>query len=287
MKPADFEIGALETTEQNDDLRQDRLRHYELLWFKSSPGTIWIDSHPYEVKSNSIYYLQPGRLIRYKINNNVRGYSISFSSDFLYKSLLYTRITAWFDVYEIQQKTPVIETDDDMETEIEDIARKMQKEFFNTHKMRTEILAGLLNMLMIHLSGKIYADTTEISYSKELELVRKFKSLLKKNFVSMKLVADYANELYVTPNYLNRTVKKITGYTASYHIQQQIIIEAKIQAMHSDISMKEIAYLLGFDNLAHFSKFFKNNSGMSFTNFKKINCKVHHDHVRHDRYCPL
>ena len=71
------------------------------------------------------------------------------------------------------------------------------------------------------------------------------------------------------PNYLNRTVKKMTGLTASYHIQQQIILEAKRQAIHSNVSMKEIAYFLGFDNLAHFSKFFKNNSGMSFSTFKK------------------
>ena len=83
------------------------------------------------------------------------------------------------------------------------------------------------------------------------------------------MVSDYAGQLYVTPNYLNRTVKKITGFTASHHIQQHIITEAKRQAMFSLSSMKEIAYSLGFDNLAHFSKFFKTNSGMSFRDFKK------------------
>ena len=83
------------------------------------------------------------------------------------------------------------------------------------------------------------------------------------------MVIDYASQLYVTPNYLNRIVKKITGFTASHHIQQQIILEAKRKALYLSASMKEIAYSLGFDNLAHFSKFFKNNCGMSFTDFKK------------------
>ena len=86
---------------------------------------------------------------------------------------------------------------------------------------------------------------------------------------SKKMVCDYANELNVSPNYLNRTVKKVSGNTASHHIQQQIILEAKRHAMYSGISMKEIAYQLGFDNIAHFSKFFKSKSGMNFTNFKK------------------
>ena len=83
------------------------------------------------------------------------------------------------------------------------------------------------------------------------------------------MVSDYAKQLYVSTNYLNRVVKKITRLPASHHIQQQIVAEAKSRAMNSDVSMKEIAYSLGFDNLPHFSKFFKNNSGMSLTDFKK------------------
>ena len=46
-------------------------------------------------------------------------------------------------------------------------------------------------------------------------------------------------------------------------------MEAKRQAMYSQVSMKEIAYGLGFDNLAHFSKYFKTNSGINFTDFKR------------------
>jgi YesN/AraC family two-component response regulator len=84
-----------------------------------------------------------------------------------------------------------------------------------------------------------------------------------------KMVADYASELMVTPNYLNQIVKRVSGFPASHHIQQYLIIEAKRQATQSCRSMKEIAYDLGFDDLAHFSKFFKSKSGTNFTNFKK------------------
>jgi AraC family transcriptional activator of pobA len=109
----------------------------------------------------------------------------------------------------------------------------------------------------------------EVLQSREAEMVRKFMNLLKRNFVKQKLVIEYAGQLCVTPNYLNRVVKKVTGLTASHHIQQQIIMEAKRQAMYSQVSMKEIAYGLGFDNLAHFSKYFKTNSGINFTDFKR------------------
>jgi AraC family transcriptional activator of pobA len=73
----------------------------------------------------------------------------------------------------------------------------------------------------------------------------------------------------VTPNYLTEVVKKVTGNSASYHIQQRMVQEAKRLAMYSDANMKDIAYTLGFDDLSHFSKFFKNAAGMNFTEFKK------------------
>jgi AraC family transcriptional activator of pobA len=87
--------------------------------------------------------------------------------------------------------------------------------------------------------------------------------------IAKKMVSAYARDLHVTANYLNETVKKASGSPASYHIQQRIILEAKRKARHVRTSMKEIAYGLGFADLAHFSKYFKRASGINFTDFKK------------------
>ena len=80
--------------------------------------------------------------------------------------------------------------------------------------------------------------------------------------------------LSVSANYLNVTVKKVSGYPVSYHIQQQIIQEAKRQAVYTDKSMKEIAYQLGFEAITHFSKFFKKNEGSNFSLYRKTTCRV-------------
>jgi AraC family transcriptional activator of pobA len=102
-----------------------------------------------------------------------------------------------------------------------------------------------------------------------MEIVKNFKLLLKTCFKTKKMVSQYADDLFVSSNYLNRIVKNITGLTARDHIQHQIISEAKRQAINTRQSMKEIAYWLGFDNIAHFSKFFKNVSGVNFRSFKR------------------
>ena len=87
--------------------------------------------------------------------------------------------------------------------------------------------------------------------------------------MKMKLVHEYASDLSVSPNYLNEVVKKYTGFPVRYHIQQRIILEAKRLALHSGSNMKEIAYKLGYEDMAHFSKFFKANCGINFTDFRK------------------
>jgi AraC-like DNA-binding protein len=93
--------------------------------------------------------------------------------------------------------------------------------------------------------------------------------LVDSKFRDLKLVTQYASRLRISPNYLNEAVKSILGYPASHYIRNRIILEAKRKAIYSNESMKEIAYSLGFDNTAHFSKYFKNSSGMCFSTFKK------------------
>src|SRR5882757_4598377 len=109
----------------------------------------------------------------------------------------------------------------------------------------------------------------EEASSHRMSLFDRFYAKLDKQFKTMRQVAEYASELSVSPSYLTDVVKQVTGYSASYHIQQRTVQEAKRLAIYSDDSMKMVAYALGFDDLSHFSKFFKNVAGMSFSEFKK------------------
>jgi len=251
------------------DPEQQRLQWYEVVWFISAEGMITVDSQRQALRNQAIYYFVPGQMRQFQFAGNMLGYRIAFSQDFLNSGRHSRSIDAWMEATNINSLPVVIDAGDDFRQDLEEIIRKMQREFTNYYLLRSEILCGLLNILIIHFSRKLNASAKDFTFSKDTDLVMKFKSLLKRDFLTRKQVGDYAGELCVTANYLNRTVKKITGFTASHHIQQQIILEAKRKAMQSNVSMKEIAYFLGFDNLAHFSKFFKNNSGMNFSTFKK------------------
>lgn len=266
-----FEIHTLEWMEAQLLLNpeSEKLTRFEIFWIKKGKGVLWVDEKSFNISNNNIYCLAPGCIRKYGFENSIEGYYISFAPEFVWLSEGYSNNSSWLERYNEDFKAAAIKIDDETSHELEVVVRKMKWEFSNYFNQRLELLKGLLNIFLIYFSRNLKESDREVIQTKESELVKKFMQLLKKNFINQKMVSDYAGQLCVTPNYLNRTVKKVTGFTASHHIQQQIILEAKRKAIYSSVSMKEVAYYLGFDNLAHFSKFFKNNCGMNFTDFKK------------------
>ena len=153
--------------------------------------------------------------------------------------------------------------------DVSEIMTKMLKEFENDYSFKAELLKRYFKIFLIYVSRQFENRQQYADQSRETELTRSFMELLEKKFKEKKMVAEYAAELYITPNYLNGIVKKHTGFSAGYHIRQRVVLEAKRLGRYSDAGMKEIAYSLGFVDSSHFSKFFKAVSGMNFTDFKK------------------
>lgn len=145
----------------------------------------------------------------------------------------------------------------------------MVKEFENNNLFRSEMLRRYFKILLIYITRQVEGNFEFVRPTRNLEIVQQFMGLLERNYKEQKMVSDYASMLSVTPNYLNEIIKKTTGYSAGHHIRQRIVLEAKRQATFSGHCMKEIAYFLGFGDMAHFSKFFKNTTGMNFSDFKK------------------
>jgi len=267
-----FEIHTLEwmnTQRLSSSETPERLNRFEIIWVKKGNGVLQVDGQEFDFSGSVIFCVAPGHMRQWNDEVSIEGYYISFTPEFLYLSEGYSNNSAWLEKCNEQLVMATNSIGEEMASELDIIARKMKWEYKNYFNQKLEVLKGLLNIFMIYFSRNLTEPQGEVLQGREAELVRKFINLLKRNFAKQKLVIEYAGQLCVTPNYLNRVVKKVTGLTASHHIQQQIIMEAKRQAMYSQVSMKEIAYGLGFDNLAHFSKYFKTNSGINFTDFKR------------------
>lgn len=250
-----------------------RLTRFEILWIQSGKGSLTIDINDIEFDGNVIFCLLPGQLRNLKSNAKLEGYYISLCPEFLCLPESQIDFSFLISQHNRGNNFTMLHPDEETVTEMGEIVLKMNKEFQNAYHMRSEILQGFLKIFMIYLSRKMESFVSGSMCCKDAEMVSRFMLLLKKEFANKKKVAEYADELCVTPNYLNQMVKRISGFSASYHIQQQIIIEAKRLAIYSGMRLKEIADFLGFDDYAHFSKFFKNYSGSNFSSFKKASAR--------------
>jgi AraC family transcriptional activator of pobA len=98
----------------------------------------------------------------------------------------------------------------------------------------------------------VYTDMPEPT-----SLMIRFRKLVNQHYLDKQQVADYADMLHVTPNHLNRTIKDISGRTASDHIDEMIMQEAKALLKYTDLSVSEIAWRLQFSEPSSFSRFFR------------------------------
>jgi AraC-like DNA-binding protein len=82
--------------------------------------------------------------------------------------------------------------------------------------------------------------------------MKDFKLINSGQVIRVKKVADYAQQLGISQNYLNDTIKSITGKSAGQLIKDQLIKQATMCLKHSSKNVSEIAYLLGYEDPSYF-----------------------------------
>ena len=266
-KPAlPFRVERLEDVVAGTGGTGNTVRHqlYGFYWITNGRGNVTVDLQRYNCEKDFLIWFSPGNVITFHQDVPVAGFVVLLSFDYLFMSDPLPKGSAP-DIF-FSGENCQVRIGPEIKADLTGLIYKMEKEL-NVHSPNTQILDGLMKLFFLYLSRGTIVRLNP-GQNREREIWRKFIVLVKQNFLIKKLVTDYARDLFITPNYLNRVVKRITGSTASYHIQQCIVTEAKRQALYSGASMKEVAYSLGFHDNAHFSKFFKTNSGENFSKYK-------------------
>lgn len=137
------------------------------------------------------------------------------------------------------------------------LIEKMQSEKPNNYLQNSIslILNGLLNLIAGELVSDIFINKEKENRS--IILKEKFIKLTKENFKTWKQASQYASALSISTSHLNDTVKSLTGSSVSTHIQEVSIIEAKRLLYFTEMTVKEIAYEVGYNEPVYFGKLFK------------------------------
>ena len=171
---------------------------------------------------------------------------------------------------------PVFEISDEEADEIELTFKKMKKEITSDYEFKYDLLRNYV-LELIHYGQKLQpAITIQSTHNASQRIIALFIELLERQFpiesTSQKLILrsakEYADRLAVHVNHLNKVLKENTGKTTTEIITGRMIQEAKILLKQTDWNVSEIAYSLGFDEVAHFSNFFKKQTEMAPLTFR-------------------
>ena len=209
------------------------------------------------------------------------GYSCLFTENFL-KVAGYLDNTEMLSIFNIE-KVPVYEVIGEKEkANIQFIFERILEESNGHYIKRKDMVRNFISIL-IHEALKLNSDENNLgnfnSKKASERISSKFLNLLNEQFpiedknriLSFKTANEFARQLSVHPNYLNRLVKKETGKTILKIINERIVTEAKILLLHTDWSITEIACTLGFEYTSYFDNVFKRTTGLSPKSFRKTN----------------
>ncbi|RPD41860.1 AraC family transcriptional regulator [Chitinophaga barathri] len=237
-----------------------------IIYLANGTGAFYEQNKLVETSGDSLFFLHNALAGRVEISRESQGQVYSFTHEFIQHIPLVHELS----MFEAEHTTSAILVKNPVKQEVEMILQKISSEYESAKHYSLDNIRDYLKIIVRQISRSVSNHQQSWSSSRKTGLVRQFLQLLDQQYTALKKVTHYAEKLHVTANHLNTTLKDITGITASEHIRQRVISEAKLLAIRREnYSMKEIAYHLGFEDKSHFSKYFKNASGKNFTNYKK------------------
>lgn len=201
------------------------------------------------------------------ISTTYIGYTCLFSEDF-FKAPDRSESLQQSPLFKIGG-TPVLKITNEQREFLNTIFRKMIDEQKTDYAYKDDLIRSYIN-LIIHEALKLQPSENYHQHKNAaLRLTNIFLELLERQFpiesadrpLQLKAAQDYANHLAVHVNYLNRSVKEVTGKSTTAHITERIISEATALLQHTHWNIADVAYALGFEYPTYFNNYFKRLTG--------------------------
>ncbi|RRB15618.1 helix-turn-helix transcriptional regulator [Larkinella knui] len=243
-----------------------RKDYYFFCLVRQGSSRHWVDYVPYTLQANRFYFTGPQQIQVKEKTEPLSGIMLSFTEEYL--QLQENQALRQLPILENPEQGHELRLEPDQVQFLEDVLRKMLQEFAARHDWRNRMLHSYLNVLLIYLSRLYTGSFSGGIAGPDLALLKRFRAAIDQHFHRLHHVADYAELLHLTPNHLTDRIKQQSGKTAIQHIHERLMLEAKRQLFHTDRSVSEIAWQLGFEDASYFHRFFKRLEGKTPSFFR-------------------
>ena len=239
-----------------DDIGQPhRNDHYVVILLTAGNAELQVDFRKVEVVRNSLLLLLPGNIQRaVRFNDNSSGYILFLDAKLIDEPAGFMIESSLFNGPLLPLSGPDLE----WFTQYFELLLHTYHDYSlgSLHRGAVNAFAtpGIYKMAAGFQANAKHAARQHSPRS--IEVTRRFKQLVRKHYKELKKPSDYAQLMRFSMSYLSDTIKAVTGFTASYFIQQDMLREAQRLLCYTNLSIKEVASHVGYDYARYFNRIF-------------------------------
>ena len=255
-----------------------RANYFSFVFVKSATGWYTTGEQRFDSQPGTIYFTNPGHYKSFAWNTLEDVYLVTLSETFL-KENVHADIFGEF-AFLLAETVPPQVLNPAAFAEFDQLCRQILTEYMANSRYRHRIIGALFVAVLLKIKAYFWQDYNPIyEGNRSSQIVKEFKRCLEQHFRALNQpdvknpkalhVQDCAEAQHLHPNYLNSVIKSKTGKSVSTWITEKTIGEAKAILQNTSLSVKEIAYRLGFIEPTHFSNYFKKHAGVSPVLYRK------------------
>lgn len=259
---------------QSDLLIPHRKDHYLLVFIRRAGSRQWIDMTPYVLKDNTIYFTGPNQIIVKEEFKQLWSTGIAFTREFL--SLQENASLCKLPLIQNPQSGyELLLTEADINF-TEDMLARINVEYQHPGEWQQRMLTAYLTVLLTYVSRLYTEQFKDNCTSVDKLLLKNFQAKINECFRELHEVGDYASLLHISAGHLSEVVKTQSGKPAIKHIHERVVLEARRLLFHTNNSLKEIAFDLGFADASYFNRFFKRETSVTPAGYRANIRKMYH-----------
>ncbi|TDP03265.1 helix-turn-helix domain-containing protein [Flavobacterium sp. 245] len=255
-----------------EEINGDLYKSYIKVLYLPEGYSITIDFKHYQTSSPSLFFINSNQYLQIDKEGKKQGYFMYYNRDFYCVQIHDAEVACDGLLFNNIFEMPMTALPEKEVLFIDGIYAQLQQEFDSPDSSQEEMIRTYLKQLIIKATRiwKIQQlGVLNDEPSKEMDFFRDFSRLVEIHFRTKHTVADYADILGVAPKTLSNKFNRLELQQPNDIIKDRIILEAKRLLGYSSLSVKEIAYQLGYEDPAYFNRLFTNKVGDTPSNFKK------------------
>ncbi|WED28800.1 helix-turn-helix domain-containing protein [Vibrio sp. DW001] len=243
---------------------------FQLLFIIQGSSDIYLDNKDYVINGNGAVIIPASVVHGFTFSPQTQGYVLTIAEPLINQSAN-SRAVDFLNFVTLKARVLHFKQDSQFLNQLVTYLDTMLEEFQSFYSGKRYSIEWLVKMTLMTLYREIETHE-EIENSRNINpKLYLFNNLIEANFRQQWPVSLYADTLGISVSTLNRLCHNEKGDTAKQIINERMFIEAKRYLIYTQANIDQVAYRLGFEDPAYFSRFFKNKSGLSPKKFRDIN----------------